>query len=207
MLAAVHGAPGLEERAALAPAREQLVGGEQSRRARTFAAREPVGGHTGGHVEKAEVVVVELEAALDAVEEDLDVLLGQGAITGLASALVRQPELAGPEAVRPLAVAHDAIAIAPGGRRGIVLAKERHVGVYLGEAARKAALELGRGEWLCGSPGTTAIRTRRKRLDRRGVGTDGVLGRRVLRCGGTCLRCRGCGCKFEPQALLTRFHN
>ena len=127
----VHGAPGLQEAAAGLVAGQQLVGGGDGRVAALFAAHQLPGSHAGGAVQKAHVVMVHHDFALDAVGKAVH--LHQGGFFELlvAGGLVSQPDLAGPEAAGPLVVGAagvDAI------HAGMVLALpgvQGQIGLYL----------------------------------------------------------------------------
>ena len=152
MLGAVHGTPGLQELALGLPALHELVGGEKGCGAGVLAAREAIGRHAGGHVEEAEVMVIELDAVLDAVLEALDVLEGAVAVLLVPRHLVGEPEKAGPEAVGPLDAVNDRVLEALGSRPGKPRAEGLHVGVNLGEAAGQAAIDLLLGQGLDREP-------------------------------------------------------
>ena len=90
----IHGTPGLQEPAAGLVAGQQLVGGGDGGVPGLFAAHQLPGGHAGGAVEEAHVVVVHHHLAGDAVGKAVDLHQG-GLFERLAAGgLVGQPDLA-----------------------------------------------------------------------------------------------------------------
>ncbi|HIX94598.1 MAG TPA: hypothetical protein H9846_03980 [Candidatus Gemmiger excrementipullorum] len=93
-------------------ARKQKTNGRQKKRARAnrcggaagLAAGELVRRHAGRRVQKAHIVVVDVDFALDAVKETVDLTQRRGAEGVVAGMLPGEPVLAGAETGRPLDV-------------------------------------------------------------------------------------------------------
>ena len=130
-----HLAPGLDELALWLEAGHQLVGGLDGGYFAQFTAGQFVGGHAGGAVQKAHVVVVHLDFMVDAVGEAFHQSLGGMAEGFVAGALVGQPDLTGPEAAGPLVVLAGGIEAVDAGMVLAPVGVKRQVDAHLGHGA------------------------------------------------------------------------
>src|SRR6185436_19560592 len=96
--------PGLDELPDRLKAFDELVGGEQRSLAAVRVADELPGCDAGRRVEKAHIVVVGRDPVLDPVQEALHLDLSSIAEGLLAGMFEGEPDLARPEARRPLVI-------------------------------------------------------------------------------------------------------
>ena len=122
-----HSAPGLDEAVPLIVALHELVRRQNAGALALFGAGELVARHAGRRIQKAQVVVVQLDAVFHPVQEGINVFLRPLAERFVAGVLIAQPEQAGPETVGPFDVFDDGILLALGGGPGELGAEVLHV--------------------------------------------------------------------------------
>ena len=144
------GAPCLDELVTGVVALHELVSGQDACTLCLLGAGQLVAGDTGDGVQEAQIVVIQLDAVLDTVQESIDVLLGADAEGLIAGVLIAQPQQAGPEAVGPLDAVNDGVLQALGGRPGEPGAEVIHIGAGLSHNIVHGLLHLSLGQQRSG---------------------------------------------------------